>query len=60
MNPYIENQIKTMKSSADLFAQSCRLAAIKDDGKIDRDEEHQLRRIDKAVERFKAELDKVK
>ena len=43
-----------------VFNQSCQIAAMKDDGKISKEEAKQLSKIQAAVERFCKELDKVK
>ena len=46
-------------AAARLFQQACELAAMKDDGIIDRKEEKQLKKIRKAVARFRKELEKI-
>ena len=43
-----------------VFKQSCEIAARKDNGKISKDEEKQLRQIKAAAEKFCKELDKIK
>ena len=60
MNQYIHAQIVNMQTMAKTFGQSCELAAIKDDGKVSKEEAKQLKRIKAAVEAFCKELDKVK
>lgn len=60
MNAYIHAQIMQMQAMAKTFGQSCEMAAMKDDGKIDREEAKQLKRIKAAVENFCKELDKAK
>lgn len=60
MNSYIEAQIFNIKSMVNVFNQSCQMAAIKDDGKISKEEAKQLSKIQAAVERFCKELDKIK
>lgn len=60
MNSYIEAQIFNIKSMVNVFNQSCQIAAMKDDGKISKEEAKQLSKIQAAVERFCKELDKVK
>lgn len=59
MNEYIKAQIKQMQTTTQLFINACTLAAQKDNGKIDRKEEQQLKKIEKAVKRFITELDKI-
>ena len=52
MNPYIETQIFNIKSMVKVFNQSCEMAAMKDDGKISKEEAKQLSKIQATVERF--------
>ena len=59
MNTYIKMQLNTMIQYLDSFEQACEIAASKDDGMIDRREEKQLKRIKKAVARFKRELQNI-
>ena len=59
MNSYIKMQLNTMIQYVDSFQLTCELAAMKDDGIIDRKEEKQLKKIRKAVARFKKELEKI-
>ena len=42
------------------FERSCEMAAMKDDGKISRDEEKQLKKIKAAAQAFCKELEKAK
>ena len=44
MNIYIQTQILNMTMAARSFVQTCRLGALKDDGRIDPDEERILKR----------------
>ena len=60
MNTYIYAQILNMQAMANTFERSCEMAAMKDDGKISRDEEKQLKRIKAAVQAFQKEMEKVK
>lgn len=59
MNQYIDGQIANMKAFLNTFEQSCRMAALKTDGRIDKDEEKKLKKIHAATEKFRAELDKI-
>lgn len=59
MNYHIDAQILNMKAMAKTFEQSCRMAATKDDGKIDPEEEKILKRISAATQKFIKELDKL-
>lgn len=60
MNYYIEAQITNMITIAKTFEHSCRMAATKDDGTIDRIEEKQLKQITKATQKFIKDLESVK
>lgn len=60
MNPYIEAQIYNIKSMVKVFNQSCEMAAIKDDGQINKEEAKQLKKIKLASEAFCKELEKIK
>lgn len=60
MNQYIESQILNMTTMAKTFCQSCKMAAMKDDGQIDKNEEKQLKKINEATERFIKDLQKIK
>ena len=60
MNTYIHAQILNMQALVQTFERSCEMAAMKDDGKIGRDEEKQLRKIKAAAQAFQKELDKIK
>ncbi|MBR1409271.1 MAG: hypothetical protein IJ573_10330 [Clostridia bacterium] len=60
MNSYIKAQITNIIAMCNVFKQSCELAAKKDDGVINREEEKQLKEINKAVEEFKKRLEKIK
>lgn len=59
MNQYINAQILNMTTMVKTFTQSCRMAALKDDGTIDRNEQKMLDKINKASERFIKELEAV-
>lgn len=59
MNYYIGAQILNMKAVAKTFEQSCRMAATKDDGRIDPEEEKVLKKISAATQKFIKELDKI-
>lgn len=60
MNQYISAQIVNMVTMAKTFNQSCKMAATKDDGLIDRQEEKQIKKINAAVEKFIKELEAIK
>lgn len=59
MNSYIEAQIMNMTAITKTFNQSCRMAAMKNDGQIDKTEEKILKKIDKATQRFIKDLQNI-
>ena len=60
MNIYIQTQRLNMTRAARSFVQTCRLGALKDDGRIDPDEERILKKINAATENYIKELNKIK
>ena len=60
MNHYITAQIFNMKTMVKTFEQSCKMAALQDDGTLDKQEEKQLRKISDSCQRFIRELEGVK
>ena len=60
MNYYIDAQITNMITMAKAFEQSCKMAAMKTDGTIDRTEEKQLKKISAATTKFIKELESLK
>lgn len=60
MNYYIDAQITNMIAMAKTFEQSCKMAAMKNDGTIDRAEEKQLKKISTAAAKFIKELESLK
>lgn len=59
MNDYIKAQITNMTTIVKTFEASCKMAALKNDGKIDKAEEKQLKRIKAASEKFIQELERI-
>lgn len=59
MNEYIRAQIGHMTALVKTFEQSCAMAAQKDDGKIDKEEARQLKKIHQASEKFIQQLTKI-
>lgn len=59
MNNYIHAQILQMTAYAKSWEQACYLAAQKNDGVIDKEEERQLRKISAAVKHFTQKLDAI-
>lgn len=59
MNEYIKAQILNMTTMVKTFELSCKMAAMKNDGQIDRNEEKQLKKINAACEKFVYELNKI-
>lgn len=60
MNTYIDAQITNMITMAKTFEQSCKMAAMKNDGQIDKAEEKTLKRIKAATNHFIKELERLK
>ncbi len=60
MNSYIKAQILNITTMTKTFEQACELAAMKDDGKLSREEEKQLKKIKAASQRFRKELEAIK
>lgn len=56
MNTYMQMSIRACIGYLDSFKQTMRLAALKDDGIITRDEEKILKRLNKATDRYEREL----
>lgn len=59
MNEYIRAQIVNMTAIVKTFEASCKMAAIKNDGRIDQEEGKQLKKINAACKKFMQELDKI-
>ena len=59
MNTYIDAQIKNITLMAKAFKQSCKMAATKDDGIIDHNEERILKKINSITDRFIRELERI-
>ena len=59
MNQFIKAQCRNMDSYLSAFIQSCRVAALQDDGVVSKEEERILKRLDKACEKFRSEINKV-
>lgn len=60
MNSYIKAQILNITTITKTFEQACEMAAMKDDGKINREEEKQLKKIKAASQKFRKELESIK
>ena len=60
MNSYIEAQIINMITMVKTFEQSCKMAATKNDGQIDKAEEKQLKKLNTATQHFIKELERIK
>lgn len=59
MNYYIDAQCRNMIAMVNTFLQACELAAKQDDGSITKEELKKLKRITKAADAFKAELNRI-
>ena len=60
MNYYINSQIINMTNIVKAFEQSCKMAALKNDGTIDKEEEKQIKKISQASQRYIKELQSIK
>ena len=60
MNTYISAQITNIKAMVQTFEASCKMAAMKNDGTIDKAEEKQLKKISAACQKFQKELDSIR
>lgn len=60
MNYYINAQITNMITMAKTFEQSCKMAAMQNDGKIEKAEEKNLKKINAATQKFIKELEAIK
>lgn len=60
MNTYISAQIINMKFMVQTFKQSCQMGALKDDGRIDKDEARIIQKINIASDKFLKELENLK
>lgn len=59
MNYYINAQCRNMIAMVNTFLQACETAAKQDDGSMSKDELKKLKRITKAADAFKAELNRM-
>lgn len=59
MNKYISGQIANMLTMTKTFDQSCKMAAMKDDGTIDKSEQRILKKIKKANDLYIKELEAI-
>lgn len=58
-NLLLISQIKTMILNLNNFLKGCEIAAIKDDGKVSKEEQRQLDQIRKATDKYIKELNKI-
>ena len=59
MNDYMDAQIKNMIAMTKTFNQSCKMAAMKNDGQINKEEQKILKKIESATQHFIKELEKI-
>lgn len=55
-NPYLKAQIANQIMIANHFIKECEMQALKNDGKIDKEERKLLDKINKATDKYKKEL----
>lgn len=58
-NIHLSSQIRSQISQVSNFTSVCKLAAQKDDGKIDKDEEAILKKLDKCSQKYIEQLRKL-
>ena len=56
MNPYIEQQRDSMITLLESFKQTCKVAAMKNDGMIDGEEKRTLAKINTATDKYKSTI----
>jgi len=59
MNSYIRLEITNQVMNCKNFLLACHRGAYKDDGKMDKQEEKQLNRLEKATKKYVKELEKI-
>lgn len=59
MNHYLKSQIMNMITMTEAFTKACHMAALQNDGQMDKDETIALKKIDKATERFLKDIKSV-
>jgi len=59
VNDYMDAQIKNMIAMTKTFNQSCKMAAMKNDGQINKEEQKILKKIESATQHFIKELEKI-
>lgn len=55
-NVFIKSQLTNQIMMSESFLQNCKLAALKNDGKIDKDEEKLLKKINKCTNAYVKKL----
>lgn len=60
MNIFIKSQITNMLNMTDTFKNSCKLAALQDDGVMSKEEEKQIKEIIEATDKFQKALKNIK
>ena len=60
MNTHIDAQIVNMLAIVKTFEQSCNLAAMQNDGRVDKSEEKMLKKLNAATQRFMRDLEKIR
>ena len=59
MNRFMQSQVNNALLSLKALDQSLEMAALKDDGKVSRDEEKQIKKIRKAIRDFEKKMSKI-
>ena len=58
-NQFMRIHVRNMKTSLQSFKMGLQLAAEQDDGAVDREEKRDMKRLEKATDKFMEELEKV-
>lgn len=60
MNRFMQSQVNNALLSLETLNKSLEMSALKDDGVISKEEQRQIRKIRKAIGKFKHSMEKIK
>ena len=60
MNRFMQSQVNNALLSLETLDKSIEMSALKDDGVISKEEKRQIKKIRKAIEKFRHSMDKIK
>lgn len=58
-NAFMRIHVRNMKTSLESFKLGLQLSAVKDDGAIDKEEKRDIKRLEKAANKFLEEIERV-